>query len=310
MKITSSNHRPGRVAVLGTGTMGTAMVARLLDVGMNVAVWSRRSQSTKSAVERGAIGFSEVADAVAIADVVITMLPNYEVVHEVMFDQKVIDALRPQATWAQMSTIGVSATARLSTEVDLRRPDVAFVDSPVSGSRGPAESGELLILASGPSDDGGVLGDVFRALGKRTIWLGSAGAGSAMKLVLNTWLAFQTEGAAESAALAESLHIAPSLLRKALSDSPLASTYALSKLDRMLDGDFQADFAIDLALKDLDLVAADADAAPIASAIARRWRELVNSGSSGLDVSAARRGLGKLRPRGGNRRFEDQGAIR
>jgi 3-hydroxyisobutyrate dehydrogenase-like beta-hydroxyacid dehydrogenase len=67
----------------------------------------------------------------------------------------------------------------------------------------------------------------------------------------------------------------------------------MSKLDKMLRDDFHSDFSLDWALKDLDLVEADAgaDAAPIAAAIAHRWLNLVENGSSGLDVSAARQGL-------------------
>ncbi len=63
----------------------------------------------------------------------------------------------------------------------------------------------------------------------------------------------------------------------------------------MVDNDFRADFALDWALKDLDLVTSDAGPgiAPIAAAIADRWRVLVRYGSSGLDVSAARHGLGQ-----------------
>jgi 3-hydroxyisobutyrate dehydrogenase-like beta-hydroxyacid dehydrogenase len=61
----------------------------------------------------------------------------------------------------------------------------------------------------------------------------------------------------------------------------------------MIDADFRPEFSIDWALKDLELVGTDAgtDAAPVASAIADRWHSLVENGSSGLDVSAASRGL-------------------
>ena len=95
-----------------------------------------------------------------------------------------------------------------------------------------------------------------------------------MKLVLNTWLAFQTEGAAEAAALAQELGIYPGLLVEALRGNPLASPYALVKLGRMIEQDYRPDFSINLALKDLELATADAgaDAAPIAAAIAARWR--------------------------------------
>jgi 3-hydroxyisobutyrate dehydrogenase len=115
-----------------------------------------------------------------------------------------------------------------------------------------------------------------------------------MKLVLNTWLAFQTEGAAEAAALSERLGVSSSSMLAALRDNPLASQYALGKLQRMVDHDYHPDFSLDWALKDLDLVASASGTgvAPIAAAIADRWRGLVGAGRSGLDVSAAREGLG------------------
>jgi 3-hydroxyisobutyrate dehydrogenase len=134
---------------------------------------------------------------------------------------------------------------------------------------------------------------VFAFLGRATLWLGAAGAGSQMKLVLNTWLAFQVEGAAEAAALAAHLGVPAAGLMDALHGNPLASPYALAKLAKMLEEDDHADFSLDMALKDLDLATAEAGAGiiPLAAEIAERWRALVDHGSSGLDVSAARKGL-------------------
>jgi 3-hydroxyisobutyrate dehydrogenase len=287
--------KPGtpRVAVIGTGTMGGAMAVRLLGAGMEVAVWSRRPESTTSSTELGATSYADAPDAVADADVVVTMLPTGEITRAVMLEDKTVEAMGSNTTWVQMATIGVSATERLYADIQARRPDVNFVDAPVSGSKVPAESGQLLILASGAEPATGVLEPVFAALGKRTIWLGPVGSGSRMKLVLNTWLAFQIEGAAESAALAHRLGVDRGLMIGALDDSPLASTYALAKLRKMVEEDDSAEFSLDWALKDLDLVASDAgvDAAPVASAIAARWHDLVRGGASGLDVSAARLGL-------------------
>jgi len=287
-----------QMAVIGTGTMGAAMARRLLGAGMGVHVWARHPASTMALVDKGATAFDVASDAAKDVDVVITMLPTPEATAEVMFDGRVLDAMKPGSIWVQMATIGVEATQRLVGETLVRRPVVSFVDAPVSGSRGPAEKGQLLILASGPHAAASSLDPVFEALGRATLWLGPAGAGSAMKLVLNTWLAFQTEGAAEAAALAERLGVPTTTLLDVLRDNPLASPYALSKLARMLEQDYHADFALDWALKDLDLVAKEAgvEVAPVASAIAERWRGLVRSGSSGLDVSAARRGLGPAAP--------------
>jgi 3-hydroxyisobutyrate dehydrogenase len=287
-----------RVAVIGTGTMGSAMALRLLGAGMEVAAWSRHAASTTPLVAAGATAHDEASEAVRRADVVITMLPTAEITTDVMFSGQAIDAMPPKSIWVQMATIGAEATERLATETVGQRPDVTFVDAPVSGSREPAEKGQLLILASGPPSDASLLQPVFAALGRATLWLGPAGAGSRMKLVLNTWLAFQVEGAAEVASLAAHLGVDPLGLMEALRGNPLASPYALAKLAKMFEQDDHADFSIDLALKDLDLATSEAGAgvAPLAAAIAERWRGLVHNGSSGLDVSAARNGLGSENP--------------
>jgi 3-hydroxyisobutyrate dehydrogenase len=244
-------------------------------------------------VAQGATAAAEASSAVLDADVIITMLPTAEVTRDVMLDGGVASALPPGAVWAQMGTIGLTATEELGRDLHRVRPDVIFVDAPVSGSRVPAESGQLLILASGPPAVVDRLEPVFSALGRSTLWLGPAGSGSRMKLVLNTWLAFQTEGAAESAALAERFGLRKEDLLHALRGNPLASDYALAKLGHMEDGDYSPDFSLGWALKDLDLVATEApEAAPVAGAIAARWRELVSAGWGNSDVSAARNGLG------------------
>jgi 3-hydroxyisobutyrate dehydrogenase len=275
------------------------MAARLLDRGVDVAVWSRHPESNGDLVERGATAYADVTDAVAGADIVITMLPTAEVTRAVMLRGGALEHMRQNAIWVQMGTIGASEMERLEADALQTRPDLTVVDAPVSGSRIPAETGQLLILASGPPKAEAMLQPIFAALGRSTLWLGPVGAGSRMKLVLNTWLAFQTEAAAETAALAEAFGISNIDLVRALKGNPLASDYALAKLDRMFTHDYHADFSLDWALKDLELVTSEAnDAAPIAGDIAERWRGLVRHGWSGFDVSAARNGLGSTGPLG------------
>ena len=107
------------------------------------------------------------------------------------------------------------------------------MDAPVSGSREPAESGQLVILASGPeSTHERARPDLRTPWESPRVWLGPAGVGSQMKLVLNTWLAFQIECAAESLALLEHFRVPTEQLVEILSESPLASPYALAKLRR------------------------------------------------------------------------------
>jgi len=281
------------VAVLGLGTMGGGMARRLLEKGFALGVWNRTPGAVAALTAAGATAHAHAGQAVASADIVLTMLPTADAVSEVMLRGGVLDAVRPGATWAQMGTIGIEATERLAAEVARRRPDVTFVDAPVSGSREPARTGRLVILASGPDRAQAILDPVFAALGQRTVWLGPAGRGSRMKLVLNTLLAFEIEAVAEVDALASKLGVPYADLVQIVAGGPLASTVEMTKLAKMEGGDHSADFSLEWALKDLDLAlnASGVETTPVVMVIAERWRELVQEGYGRLDVSAARLGL-------------------
>src|SRR5487761_1462826 len=159
------------VTVIGTGTMGSAVVRRLLGAGIPVNVWNRSPQPALALARLGATDFDDPSDAVEAAPLVLTLLPTAEAVSELMVGRRVVDAMVPQAVWAQMGTIGVEATGQLDSEVRARRPDISFVDAPVSGSQHPAETGQLLVLASGPETAAEPLSPVFEAIGRRTLWL-------------------------------------------------------------------------------------------------------------------------------------------
>ena len=119
------------VALLGAGTMGSGMAERMLEVGFPVNVWDRTQRSVVALTEHGATVRAKPTEAVATAEIVVTMLANADAVADVMLRGGTLDALRANATWAQMGTIGVEATERLAAEVARRRPDVMFVDAPV-----------------------------------------------------------------------------------------------------------------------------------------------------------------------------------
>jgi len=281
------------VTVLGTGAMGAAMAERLLGQGFVVGVWNRTFESTAGLAKLGATAYARPEDAVANAEVVLTMLPTADTVIEVMVGRRVINAMRPGTVWAQMGTIGVEATESLRTRVANEWPHVLFADAPVSGSREPARTGHLVVLASGPEGARSSAQPVFEALG-RPVWLGEAGAGSRMKLVLNTWLAFEVEAAAEVAAVADRLGVTHAALRETVNGGAVASGVALTKLAKMDSGDFSSDFSLEWALKDLDLAraAAGVESMPVATSIAERWQRLVADGYGRLDISAARMELG------------------
>jgi 3-hydroxyisobutyrate dehydrogenase len=206
-------------------------------------------------------------------------------------------ALAQGAIWVQMSTIGVAGIDHLVALVDAERPDVTLLDAPVSGSKDPAEKGQLTIFASGPDEARSRVAPLFDALGQRTIWVGAVGAGSRLKLVNNTWLAFEAEAVAASVALARRLGLETEKLVDAIGGSPLVSPWQAAKLERIAKGEYSAQFALSLALKDVRLVlqAAGDDRFAALAGLADEWQHVVDDGLGDQDVTVVARALEQQR---------------
>ncbi|MFZ0769756.1 MAG: NAD(P)-dependent oxidoreductase, partial [Acidimicrobiales bacterium] len=187
----------------------------------------------------------------------------------------------------QMSSVGVVWAEKLGTLA--AKHGVTYVDAPVSGSTGPAKSGTLIILASGPDESHDVVAPVFDALGKETVWLGAAGSGSKAKLVLNNWLVDLIEMTAETVHFSAGLGLDPLVVVKLLEDAPIGSPYAVAKARSMLSGDFTSQFALRLALKDAKLSLEAARAANVelrlTESLIESWQRVVDNGRGNDDVS-------------------------
>jgi 3-hydroxyisobutyrate dehydrogenase len=285
-----------QVAVLGVGIMGSAMARNLVAAGMRTRVWDRSPSATAALSEVGALAAASPQEAVREARVVITMLPTADVVSSVVFDG-VAKALAEGTAWAQMGTIGVAETTEIAGRLGKVRPDVLFVDAPVSGTKGPAEAGQLLILASGPPAAEPIVSPAFSAIGRKTVWLGEAGQGSRMKLAVNAYMSTLIEGVAEAVELADQLGIDTAKLAEAIEGGPLDAPLAGAKLHMMERGDFAPQFPLEWALKDVDLAidAAGSDTLPLLVALSRQWHAAVEAGHGREDVSAVRLALGRHR---------------
>ncbi len=288
---------PEPVAVLGIGAMGHGMAASALRAGIPTVVWNRRIETTRDLAELGAQVAGTAADAARQAAIVVTMVTDADAVLSVARDQGMLAALAPGAIWAQMSTIGVAGIDRVAAIAGVERPDVMLLDAPVSGSKDPAERGQLTIFASGPSEARARVAPLFDALGQRTIWVGEAGAGTRLKLVNNTWLAFATEAVAASVALARGLGLETETVVDALVGGSLVSPWQAAKLQRIADGEFSAQFALALALKDvrLALQAVGDDRFGALACLADEWQQAVDQGLGGQDLTVVTRVLEQQR---------------
>jgi 3-hydroxyisobutyrate dehydrogenase len=190
--------------------------------------------------------------AAAEADVLVTMLADGPAIEAVLSGADgALDALHDDAIWIQMSTVGAPAAKRLAALAADHR--VEFVDAPVLGSSEPAERGELIILASGPDDLRDRCAPVFDAVGARTFWLGPAGLGSRLKVVVNAWLMSTTAALGETIALAEKLDVDPALFLEVTDRGALGALYTDLNGPAMSERAFPLNFPLELATKDAAL---------------------------------------------------------
>jgi 3-hydroxyisobutyrate dehydrogenase len=276
-----------RVAVLGTGIMGAAMARNLCRAGFEVRAWNRTRARAEPLAADGAAIADTPAEAVADAEVVLTMLYDGDAAAETV--RAAADGLRPGAYWLQCTTAGVDGLTALASLA--REYGLVFVDAPVLGTRQPAEAGQLTVLAAGPVAAREPLAPVLDAVGARTLWVGEEpGAATRLKLVCNSWVLAVTHATGEALALAEGLGVDPDAFLGAIAGGPLDLGYLRAKAAAIRGGDFAPSFAVDTAEKDTRLIVAAAEAAGVrldlAEAGAERFRRAAEQGHGEEDMAA------------------------
>ena len=275
------------VAVLGTGIMGAAMARNLLSAGLEVRAWNRTREKADPLREDGATVADTPAEAAGGADFLLTMLADADATEEALGDG-VLERLADGAVWVQTGTVGEEGSERLARMAE--DANVAYVDAPVLGTKAPAEQGALIVLASGPEDAHERCAPIFDAIGSKTLWLGPAGAGSRMKLVVNNWIVGLLGVLAETVALAEATGVDPAKFLEIIEGGPLGLPYAQMKGKMMIEDDFPTSFSLKLARKDAGLVLDAAEAQTldmtITSAVAARFDEAIDAGHGEEDMAA------------------------
>lgn len=272
------------VAVLGAGALGAAMATRLGETGHEVRLWNRTEERARAVAEHatGVTAVSEVGDAVSGASVVITVLRDGAAVTEVMADA--INRLDNDAVWVQASTVGPRSAGALADQA--REHGVAFLDAPVSGSTAPARQGKLVWLVAGPVDVVTRARPVLEDLGSSVLHVGTGVEGSAVKLAVNAWMAASTVAMSDVLSLCDVLGVDHTTFTRVLEAGPLAMPYELQKVAAMDAASYAPGFAVQLALKDIDLAAAAAAPSPVLQAVRDRLEATVAAGHGDDDLAA------------------------
>ncbi len=277
------------IAVLGTGIMGAAMARNLLAAGFEVRAWNRSREKAESLADDGASVADSPAEAAEGAGFVLTMLADADAVAEAAGGEDgALSALPDDGVWLQMSTVGLEGQEKLAGIAD--EHGVYYVDAPVLGTKEPAEQGQLIVLASGTEDVRERCEPVFDAVGSKTLWLGSAGAGSHLKLVTNNWIVGLLSALAETISFAEALGVDPNQFLEVIDGGPLGVPYAQMKGQMMIEEEFPTSFSANLARKDANLVLQAAEAnglrLSLTEAAAQHFDEAINAGHGEEDMAA------------------------
>ena len=177
----------GEIAFIGLGNMGSGMSANLVKAGHTVRAFDLNSDAVAKAVEAGATGASSVAEAVAGAEAVVTMLPAGKHVLEVYFGESGIAAhAAPGTLFLDCSTIAVEAAREASARAS--EAGFAMVDAPVSGGVAAAAGGTLTFMVGGEATAFERAKPILEAMGKTIVHAGGAGNGQVAKIANNMLL--------------------------------------------------------------------------------------------------------------------------
>jgi 3-hydroxyisobutyrate dehydrogenase-like beta-hydroxyacid dehydrogenase len=242
------------IAFLGLGRMGLPMAGNLVAAGHDLTVWNRSPEkAARFAADHGARAAATPAEAVAAAEVVITMLADDQALLEAWTGAgNALTTVRPGTLAIDMATVSPDTIATLAGR--LRERDVTLVDAPVSGSVPAATAGTLMIMAAGEPAAVERARPVLAALGDRIVHLGPSGAGSSMKLAVNAIVHSLNQAVSEALVLAERAGIDRARAYDVFADSAVAAPFVRYKRDAYeRPGEVPVGFRLELAAKDLRL---------------------------------------------------------
>ena len=277
-----------RIAWLGAGIMGAPMARNTVASGADVTVWNRTAAKAQALAADGAHVAGSVAEAVEGRQLLVTMLADADAVAAALDDGDLLDALAEDAVWIQMSTVGIDGCVKLAEMAEAH--GIGFVDAPVSGTRQPAERGELVVLAAGPPEVRERCAVVLDAVGATTTWYDSVGDASRLKLVLNAWLLGLLAALADAVRLAELIGVEPARFLDTIDGAPTGAPYAQLKGRAMVAAEYPAAFPLAMAAKDAALVRAavakSGGALGLADAVSALFERAVEQGHGDEDMAA------------------------
>ena len=244
------------IGFIGLGNMGSKMVLHLLSAGYNVDGFDTNEIVIDPLENKGLVKRHSLQEVVLNKDIVITMLPNGQVVENVV--KEVADILNNNVIFIDCSTIDVNTAININSF--LSKKGLKFLDAPVSGGTIGADNGTLTFMVGGNKETYEKIFPILEEMGSKSVYCGNSGSGQAVKLCNNMILAITMIGVSESFNMAKNLNLDLNILYEVISTAtgscwainnycPIAGVGPMSPADN----NFMAGFSAKLMSKDLKI---------------------------------------------------------
>ena len=278
-----------KLAFIGLGIMGKPMAKNLLKKGYALSVYDIIPAGVEELKAAGAKGCASIAEAVADAEVIVTMLPNSPQVLEVVLGENgILNAAKPGTVILDTSSIAPKASQTVAAACAPK--GVIYLDCPVSGGEPKAIDGTLAIMCGGDEKVFDRIKPILLSMAASAVLVGDVGSGNVAKLANQIMVAVNIAGMSEALTLAVKAGVDPKRVYEAVRGGLAGSTVLDAKAPMVLNRNFKPGFRIDLHIKDLKNVmetAHETDApSPLSALILEMMHALKADGHDKCDHDA------------------------
>lgn len=278
-----------KIGFIGLGIMGSRMATNLLTAGYSLSIYNRSKEKAVQLITDGAVWYDDATELVKHVDVVFTMLEKPDVVEKLAVGRDgFMHNIKKGSIWVDCSTVNPSFSKMLSELATLR--GIEFLDAPVSGSKIPAEKGELIFLVGGKPEIVTKVAPMLSVMGNKTIHIGEHSMGSAMKIMINQMLGQSMLAFSESLSLGISLGIDKTKAMDVLLNSAVSAPILSAFRSRIEDENYEPNFPLKHLQKDLQLFTDTAfeqqKATPLTNTAKEVYAMAKQQGMADLDFSA------------------------
>jgi len=241
-----------QVGYIGMGIMGSAMAGRLLEAGYPVMIWNRSKDKCDALAAKGAKVADTARAVIEACDITFACTSDPASARSVVFGEAgVLAGITAGKKFIDMSTVDEETSQEIGTAITAKGG--IFLEAPVSGSKGPALQGQLVMLAAGDKALCEEAKPCFEVMGKRTFFLGEVGAGARMKLVVNMMMGINMCALAEGLAVGQKGGLQGADILEVIKEGALNCPMYGLKGPAMVEGKYSTAFPLKHLQKDVRL---------------------------------------------------------